>query len=803
MDALNRNKDDTFPRTIHERCFASKSETLLWLKPRLSKSRVLDLYFFTVQQWLQDAAGVLAAIQQKFPNQQVIIRSSSLSEDCRQNSNAGVYHSVSGIGTEQDCAVHTAVEKVIASYGNNPGDQILVQPQLTQAQMAGVVSSHALPNGQPYYVFSYETGGGTSGVTSGSAQTTTYYLYRNAAEACSKLPDSLKPVHAAVREIEALTGDTPIQLEFGCTTPEDVVIFQMRALPGVHSHATTANRQIRMELQKNLQQALAAKGDFSGIRTLLGGMPDWNPAELLGAHPRPLAISLYRALISSSPWCKARLQLGYKDIGSQDFLHVLAGRPYVNVRTSFSSFLPAGLPQKMELQLLGAWLDRLAAQPKYHDSIEFDVVPTCTDFNFFQDLQKNYGQLLRPQELTLYHEKLRLLTLRMLRRPVSGDLSLQRRYWDTSHGRHPSPDSSLLQDAIQVGSLPFARIARQAFAAESMLRSAVKRGALSRERLASFRRSTGSIGQQFLLDQNRLWQGELSEATFLDRYGHLRPNSFDICSPCYKEHCWNEPGAGNTADVDVQPFVLSSRECTDLNILIREQQFTGINAETFMAFARQAIAGREESKFLFSKFLSAILEQLAAAGAVAGLERETLSFLERKDIEPLLSRKPTKRAARLLRAKAEKNHLKFQRERQVMLPPLIRQAAEMDCFELPEFVPHFIGHTRVQADLVILKSGQAPPTPLTGKLVCIEYADPGFDWIFSRGIAGLITAYGGPNSHMAVRCAELGIPAAIGCGEALYQRISRGETLVLDCGQRNLYLAEKPKAARPAPGART
>ena len=56
---------------------------------------------------------------------------------------------------------------------------------------------------------------------------------------------------------------------------------------------------------------------------------------------------------------------------------------------------------------------------------------------------------------------------------------------------------------------------------------------------------------------------------------------------------------------------------------------------------------------------------------------------------------------------------------------------------------------------------------IDGCIVLIESADPGFDWIFSHAITGLVTKYGGANSHMAVRCAEFGLPAAIGCGERL------------------------------------
>ena len=52
---------------------------------------------------------------------------------------------------------------------------------------------------------------------------------------------------------------------------------------------------------------------------------------------------------------------------------------------------------------------------------------------------------------------------------------------------------------------------------------------------------------------------------------------------------------------------------------------------------------------------------------------------------------------------------------------------------------------------------------LDRKIVLIENADPGLIGYF-QNIAGLITKYGA-NSHMAIRCAEFDIPAAIGCGE--------------------------------------
>ena len=48
------------------------------------------------------------------------------------------------------------------------------------------------------------------------------------------------------------------------------------------------------------------------------------------------------------------------------------------------------------------------------------------------------------------------------------------------------------------------------------------------------------------------------------------------------------------------------------------------------------------------------------------------------------------------------------------------------------------------------------------------------------GIAGLVSKFGGANSHMTIRCAELGLPAAIGGGEQTFERISSAERVELD-----------------------
>ena len=78
---------------------------------------------------------------------------------------------------------------------------------------------------------------------------------------------------------------------------------------------------------------------------------------------------------------------------------------------------------------------------------------------------------------------------------------------------------------------------------------------------------------------------------------------------------------------------------------------------------------------------------------------------------------------------------------------------------------------------------------LANKIVLIEGADPGYDWIFTHNIIGLITKYGGSASHMTIRANEFNLPAAIGCGENLFSKIVKSDQIELNCAEKyiNVY----------------
>ena len=72
---------------------------------------------------------------------------------------------------------------------------------------------------------------------------------------------------------------------------------------------------------------------------------------------------------------------------------------------------------------------------------------------------------------------------------------------------------------------------------------------------------------------------------------------------------------------------------------------------------------------------------------------------------------------------------------------------------------------------------------LENKIIFIENADPGYDFIFSHNIKGLVTKYGGTNSHMAIRCLEYQLPAVIGVGDQKFDHLSKKNFIEIDCAK--------------------
>ena len=124
---------------------------------------------------------------------------------------------------------------------------------------------------------------------------------------------------------------------------------------------------------------------------------------------------------------------------------------------------------------------------------------------------------------------------------------------------------------------------------------------------------------------------------------------------------------------------------------------------------------------------------------------------------------------------------------QLILPSIISSPKHFEVIDYFTAHPNFVTSQSITGKLVKLDHSKNE-RDIEGKIVLLENADPGFDWIFSKNISGLITKYGGVASHMSIRCSESKTPAAIGCGDIFYEKLLNSGTVKLDCENNEILI---------------
>ena len=169
-----------------------------------------------------------------------------------------------------------------------------------------------------------------------------------------------------------------------------------------------------------------------------------------------------------------------------------------------------------------------------------------------------------------------------------------------------------------------------------------------------------------------------------------------------------------------------------------------------------------------------------------GLSRDDLSFLEWSELAKGLTQPVMDDVDRYYLDSAEKARRHMAAAHAFRIGHIVYGVRDIYVATQNRSVPNFIGLGIASGKVAVLQANTPTTINLKNRIVCIENADPGFDWIFTKGIAALITRFGGANSHMAVRCAEFGLPAAIGCGDQAFERVTKAGNVDLNCAEKIL-----------------
>ena len=768
----------------------SKGQTLFQLRNKIKNFTVPNLLVIKLSDWKKNRNKVLDSIKDTYIysnfTPKLAIRSSSQNEDGLVESSAGKYLSLLNINTNNDKEIISAINKVIKSYklkkNHKNSSEIIIQEMIEKTIISGVIFTYEINKGSPYYVINYDdTSGKTDTVTSGKDNNSnkTLYVFR---EKVSELKSKrFKLLLLAVKELEKVLSHNYLDIEFSIDQNLNLFLFQVRKITLKNKWKVYNSKLIRNRLDKInilLKKKLGKKKNIYGKSNIFGQMPDWNPAEIIGEYPRPLSYSLYRSLITNKVWLDARSDMGYLKPKSDELMINFCGYPYIDTRLSLNSFLPSKLKKETSEKLINFWIEKLKKNPHLHDKIEFEIAITSFTFDIDKKIKDLIGNTINNSEKKIFKKEIKKITLLNLNENYKTSIKnslkkieilkqLQKSYKSTSNLKNIK---KIIYDCRNYGTKPFSILARHGFIGISFLKSLVSSKILSNQDVSEFLMNIKTISSEFIIDIKKL--NKKNKDIFFEKYGHLRPGTYDILSKKYSDNFDIKKIAFDKKKTK-KKFILSKKQKNLLNDFIKKNK-VNLNSDKLFSYCEKSIIAREYSKFIFTKSVSNILESIIKFGKENNISREDLSYLQINDIIHYSSNLSK------LKKIVKKNKINYNLNNYIKFPQIISKQNEAYISPYQFNKPNFITTDKISGNLKFIQNNLIKSN-ISNKILLIESADPGYDWIFTHKIKGLITKYGGSNSHMAIRCAEFNLPAAIGCGEKIFNYIKNQKKITLNC----------------------
>ena len=786
------------PADIAKFILGSKAETLQRIAPMLDDASIGAQISFSVSEWLNKQEKITSSIVNKFDQEKIIIRSSSSMEDTWKKSSAGEYKSILNIASNDINKVIKSINEVIDSYGasvdiNN--DQVLVQKFIEDVSLSGVIFTCSIETGSQYITIVFdESSGSSDSITSGTAKNSRQIVFLNSDENNVAIKSSkFKKLINLIKRIIQILSFSKLDIEFAIDQDENIHIFQIRPITIDHRDYDHLHSRFNEALNSGIKsfRNFTSSSMLLGERTCFSNMSDWNPAEMIGINPRPLAASLYSELITNKIWSKQRSEFGYKDCENNPLMVYFFGKPYIDVRASFNSFIPQDVNPALAEKIVNQYLDILIQNPEYHDKVEFEVVFTIWTPDFKKlAYERFYDCGISHEEILSFESSLISLTTKGINRlhkdtkKINAIAKNREQILLSKDLDNLSKIYLLLNDIKENGTLPFAHAARHGFIATSFLRSFENLGILTRDEKERFMLSITTTVGQLRKDIQLYLKKKISKSALIKKYGHLRPGTYDANIEAY----WENPdfyffGNNYSSGKELHSeYLFTDQQLKSIGDILKELKLK-MKPVDFIEYLKEAIFLREELKFQFTKNLSIALDCLIEYGRNINLSRDEVTYLTYYDIEML--RSGLLNDYQLKKIIFERKE-EYKLSQMFELPDFFHLDEEFFFFEYFSSKINFITNEKVIAKTLDVRNNNQKS--LNERIILIPAADPGYDWIFNHEVSGLITQYGGANSHMAIKTAELGIPAAIGVGKKLYEQILISNMISLDCENKKIII---------------
>ena len=689
-------------------------------------------------------------------SQKIMIRSNSSSEDKDSSSSAGKYLSIGPIEKTDLETIKKSWEMVVNSYEEQDNQSVIFQNYIENAKSVSVLTSYKVGSDSAYRTFSTYYGSETDAITSGKYSEINNFFMHRSFDILPKKYEKYNVYLKIITQLEDLFKNKQLDIEMVLDKNNSPQLLQVRPLMGkkLNKESIFEEKDVIDRNLKNYKKLNKTTADRFGTNQIYSNMSDMNPAEMIGKKPDNIAFGLYKFMFTDTTWNIQRGEFGYRKYSGGKLMELFNNVAYINVNHSLNSFLTRNLQKESCEEIINYQLNKLKENPHLHDSIEFDISRSSYVFDTVEEFSKEYKNIISPSEIIKWHNDLIQIdtqnksTLEKNKKIILSTFSKL----DKSFEYSKKENIKLIRDTM---ALPFTHHSRLGFVYFAQLNSLLEKEVISEDQKKLLLLSVNSISTKMKADAYEVKIGKKTLEGFLDVYGHIRAGNYNLLSSNLKNNLNFTESLINNSEQPLEDNILPKDIYTNI-----EEYFTinkiPLKASAWIDMFQEGISTRENSKFYYTKGIDGILNEV---GEKNTSDRELFDLL---DIE------------------FNEENTSDMRLKNVLMPDLITSNEDFYFYEEMSKNGNYIGQGTVIGDVLLIENEANRPNNLENKIVVIPAADPGWDWIFNYKIKSLVTKYGGPNSHMAIRCAEHNIPAILGVGENNFTVISNSKSLEID-----------------------
>ncbi len=723
----------------------------------------------------------------------VAVRSSALGEDGELASFAGAFKTHLNVPLTHDDVLAkiadirnhgedklTNIFNKASGVDNTPSVGVVIQQMVEEPDFAGVCLSQAYAEeDNAYMLVNFKTGLG-EGLVGGEVDGRQFRVLRGAAFKDKTYP-FLSELTDAMQRIEAAHGGRPMDIEFAV---KDGTLFILQARPFV---TDTPTQKAKQDMTLEAAQAVNAEVAELPADDLFCDMSDINPRELLGGTAKKINISIFRTMFADSIVEKARAEMGYAPLHA-GLLREIGDKPYISIRNSAYSFRPQGVSEATYDKMVDIYRAQLLESPQLQDSVEFNVFRTNA-------LQLPAFFAAHPEAFTADEQKELVDAFTQLDTSFADSMA---RFCRAGYGALEAYEekiaaltsASRLGDilaVLQEGTEMFVKAARFAF-----YKKAAFDGAYGADETAKALSALDTPSEKLQLDLLSFARGDIGREALAAEYGHLRAGQMDMFMPPYRDDLAKNLNLDTYTSLDAGAIAAREQDIKSRHAAFETYYKTldaaqKADAETL----RFVFSAREYVKHGFMKAYDLLAERILDATDAAQLNANQVPKLVLSDVAAL-EKIPALGA--MIEVDEDKPFL--------VMPAVLSAETDLCCVDIAARRGTYFSRALVEAaPLVVTDDNLQSLTAadVKGKILVMDHADPGYDFLLLYEPAGIITRVGGPASHIAIRVNERGLPACIGSGLDPAS-VDETRTYVLDCVNGKHYAGATDVSVAPKKG---